>query len=460
MAHRTLVINVVGLNASLIGDASPRLRAFRDGAHVSHLVPDLPAVTCTSQASMLTGAMPAAHGIVGNGWYDRDLADVQFWKQSNHLVRGPKVWETARSRDASVTCAKMFWWYNMYSSADWSVTPRPIYKADGRKIPNVYAHPAGLDDALQRELGRFPLFNFWGPAASIASTTWIAESTMRVDERFDPTLTLVYLPHLDYALQKLGPDHPDVPAQVAAVDAVVGRLLDHFEARDVRVMIVSEYGIEPVDRAVSINRVLRDDGHLAVRVEDGRELLDPGAGAAFAVADHQIAHVYVNDASRVDTVRTLLESTAGIAAVLDRDAQRGLGLDHARAGELLAVASPASWFAYRYWEDDARAPDFARTVDIHRKPGYDPLELFIDPALSLPRARIAWTLLKKKLGFRSLLEVIPLDPSLVRGSHGRVDLPASRRPLLMHRCPGAARDASLPMQSVHDVILAHLFDGD
>ena len=149
MAHRTLVINVVGLNASLIGDASPRLRAFRDGAHVSHLVPDLPAVTCTSQASMLTGAMPAAHGIVGNGWYDRDLADVQFWKQSNALVQGEKLWDRARAKDPAFTVANMFWWYNMYADVDVSVTPRPMYKADGRKLPDVYssAPPAACRQA-------------------------------------------------------------------------------------------------------------------------------------------------------------------------------------------------------------------------------------------------------------------------------------------------------------------------
>ncbi|MCA9309629.1 MAG: alkaline phosphatase family protein, partial [Phycisphaerales bacterium] len=368
---KTAVLNVVALNDALIARA-PRIRAFVESGRRRHLEPDVPAVTCTAQASMLTGTTPDQHGIVANGWYNREAAEVQFWKQSNHLVQGEKVWETARRHAPSITCATLFWWYNMYSSADWSVTPRPIYKADGRKIPDCYSHPAELRDRLQAELGTFPLFRFWGPATSIASTRWIADSTRLVCTRHDPTLTLVYLPHLDYNLQKLGPDHADISRDIAEIDTVVGDLIDFFHARATRVVLLSEYGIEPVTDAVHINRALREAGLLAVRVEQGLELLDAGASGAFAVVDHQVAHIYVRDRDRIEAVGEYLAALPGIAHVWDRADQSRRHLDHPRAGELIAVADAGRWFAYDYWLDDRCAPDFARTVDIHRKPGYDP----------------------------------------------------------------------------------------
>ncbi len=274
MAHRTVVINVVGLSSSLLGDASPHLNALAQRGRTHRLKPVLPAVTCAVQSSMLTGCPVREHGIVGNGWYDRDQAEVQFWKQSNHLVQGEKVWETARTRDASVTCANMFWWYNMYSSADVAVTPRPMYKADGRKIPDIHSNPSDLRDQLQAELGQFPLFNFWGPAASIESSTWIARASMITHDRFDPTLMLIYLPHLDYGLQKLGPQHTDIPRHVADVDAVVGELVDFFDRKDARIILLSEYGVEPVEDAVHVNMALRQEGALKVRDDPGGELLD------------------------------------------------------------------------------------------------------------------------------------------------------------------------------------------
>jgi len=457
MAHATAVINIVGLSSSLIGVYTPRILAFAKSGRVQRLTPVLPAVTCSVQSSMLTGLPPRDHGIIGNGWYDRTHCEVQFWKQSNRLVSGEKVWETARRRDPAITCANMFWWYNMYSSADYSVTPRPQYRADGRKIPDCYSHPAHLRDMLQRDLGAFPLFKFWGPGAAIESSQWIADAARLVWERCTPTLTLVYLPHLDYPLQKVGPQHPSIPAELRAIDCIVGELIDFFEQRGVRVILLSEYSIEPVDDAVHINRILREAGLLTVREENGRELLDPGVSRAFAVADHQVAHMYVNDESAMSEVKRLCESTPGIEQVLDRAAQRAAGLDHARSAELVLIASPRRWFSYDYWLDEARAPDFARTVDIHRKPGYDPLELFIDPAIALPRTRIAWTLLRKALGQRTLFNVIPLDTTLVRGSHGRTDQPAPCKPVLITR-HGADQEEEIPCTAVRDVILSHLFD--
>ena len=345
----------------------------------------------------------------------------------------------------------------MYSSVDYSVTPRPIYKANGRKIPDIYSHPADLRNELQARFGPFPLFKFWGPGASIESSQWIADASLYVHHKAQPTLTLIYLPHLDYALQKLGPGHDDIPHHVQALDQVVGQLLDYFDKQGVNVLIVSEYGIEPVDEAVPINRILREVGAVRVRDEEGLELLDSGASNAFAVADHQLAHVYVKNPRQVQRYQELCQRIDGVEIVLDRIEQTRVGLDHERSGDLVLVAAPGRWFSYHYWLDDGRAPDFARTVDIHRKPGYDPLELFIDPTIHWPKAHLAWRLLQKKLGFRTLMDVIPLDTSLVRGSHGRTALPEELSPLLITRKALPDRGSAISCQEVYDVILQHLF---
>ncbi len=456
MPHPTAVLLIVGLTRKLL-DSAPRLRSFAGRNCLRRLRPALPAVTCSVQSSMLTGAPPRDHGIVGNGWYNRELAEVQFWKQSNHLVHGEKVWETARRRDPSVTTANLCWWFNMYSSVEYSVTPRPMYKADGRKIPDCYSEPAALRDQLQEQLGVFPLFHFWGPASSIESSRWIASAAKFVFERHRPALNLVYLPHLDYSLQKLGPNHADIAKSVAEIDAVAGDLIDSFESQGVRVIVLSEYGIEPVSGAVAVNRVLREEGALRVREEQGLELLDAGASGAFAVADHQVAHVYVRNPKEISRYKDLLRAVPDVEQVLDRRDQAPAGLDHERSGDLVLVARQDRWFCYNYWLDDAKAPDFARTVDIHRKPGYDPVELFLDPALSAPKLSIGWRLAKRKLGFRTLLDVIPVDPSLVRGSHGRVGQAPSDQPLLI--TPRARNDQEeLACSGVRDVILEHLFE--
>jgi len=424
--QRVVVLNVVGLTRALIGPHTPRLTAFRDRGHLAVIDPVLPALTCSAQSTYLTGQPPSSHGIVANGWYNRDLAEVQFWKQSNALVQGPKLWDDLRAVCSGFTCAKTFWWYNMYSTADWSVTPRPMYPADGRKFFDIYAWPYELRTGLKQDLGEFPFPTFWGPAAGIASpqgspdaaSRWIANSARWIEEHHQPTLQLVYLPHLDYSLQRLGPDHPDIPADLQRIDAIVGDLLDFFTARSVRVVILSEYGITPVSTPIHLNRLFRQKGWITIKEELGRELLDAGQCRAFAVADHQVAHIHVQDPSLLGPVRNLLENTPGIASVLDAEGKRRAGLDHPRSGELIAFSRQDAWFTYYYWLDDAHAPDFARCVDIHRKPGYDPVELFLDPTLSAVKFRIAWRLLKKKLGFRMLMDVIPLDASLVRGSHG------------------------------------------
>ena len=416
--------------------------------------PPLPAVTCSSQSTMLTGLAPTAHGIVGNGWHDRALGEVHFWKQSNRLVSGEKVWETARRIDPSFTCANACWWYAMHASTDVMITPRPIYKADGRKLPDCLTTPASLRDELQAEHGQFPLFKFWGPMAGIESSDWIALATQRLLERTPSTLTLSYLPHLDYALQKFGPGHTSIRNELREIDRIAGAMIDLCDQLGVQPVIVSEYGIVPVRDAVWLNRVLRDAGFLAVRLEDGREILDLEHSRAFAVADHQVAHVSVRDAADIAPVAAILAAVDGVEHTLFGNTRAAAGLDHARAGDIVCVSASDRWFAYGWWNDDAKAPDFARTVDIHRKPGYDPCELLLDPTLLWPKGRVLRKLAMRRLGLRTNLDVIPLDAALVRGSHGRVEQPSGFDPVLIGNLPDPFLDVSLPMECVRDAILA------
>jgi predicted AlkP superfamily pyrophosphatase or phosphodiesterase len=452
----TLVLDVVGLTPGLLKHA-PHLKALAQAGAMRPLTTVLPAVTTTVQSTMLTGASPRDHGIVANGWYFRDLSEIWLWRQSNRLVHGEKVWDAARRRDPSFTCAKLFWWYNMYADVDFAVTPRPMYLADGRKLPDIHTRPSELRDELQGALGPFPLFRFWGPGADIASSRWIAESALHVLEHQRPTLTLVYLPHLDYDLQRFGPNHPNIAAQVAAVDALCEPLIAKAKAIGAHVVVLSEYGITEVSRPVHVNRALRQAGWLKVRLELGREQLDAGASDAFAVADHQLAHVYVARPELIPEVAACLAALPGVETVLDEAGKRAAGLDHPRSGELVAIAKADSWFTYYHFLDDAKAPDFARTVEIHRKPGYDPAELFFDRNIAFPKLAVASRLAQKALGMRYLMDVIGLDATIVRGSHGRPTDRAEDGPLFITSAPDLLGEGPVPAAAVKQLLLDHLF---
>jgi predicted AlkP superfamily pyrophosphatase or phosphodiesterase len=454
--QKTVILNVVGLTPSLIGEHTPFLSRWQSTGKAATIEPVLPAVTCTAQATYLTGKLPDEHGIVANGWYFRDECEIKFWRQSNKLVQAPKIWDIAKEIDSKFTCANLFWWYNMYSSVDYAVTPRPMYPADGRKIPDIYTQPGNLRSQLQSQLGQFPLFHFWGPNTSILSTQWIANSAKFVEEHHQPTLTLIYLPHLDYCLQKYGVDTNKIAKDLQEIDTVCSDLIQYYENRHAQVIVLSEYGITSVSQPIHINRILREHGLLTVREELGRELLDAGASKAFAVADHQVAHVYVNDPYYISKVRSLLENTYGIAHVLDETTKSTYHLNHSRSGELIAISQPDAWFTYYYWLDNHHAPDFARTVDIHRKPGYDPVELFLDPKIKLPQLKIAAKLIQKKLGFRYLMDVIPLDTSLVKGSHGCFSPSPSQSPLFVTQQSHLLNDTTIAAIDVYQLILKHL----
>lgn len=446
--RKTVVIDIVGLSASVIGDHTPFLREYISSRSLRPIRPMLPAVTTSVQSTFVTGTWPSEHGIVGNGWYDRADSEIKFWKQSNKLVHGEKIWDRARKEDPSFTVSKMFWWYNMYSTADYSVTPRPNYLADGRKMPDCYSHPAELRDELQQALGTFPLFKFWGPGASVESTKWIADASVYTDKKYDPTLTLIYLPHLDYCLQKFGPDDQRTAKHLQELDAIVRDLVNYYNGKKASVILISEYGISPVNNPIHINKLLRQEGLLAIRKESGLELLDAGASKAFAVADHQVAHVYVNDHAVLDNVARLFSSVKGIS-ILNKEQQKEHHIDHERSGDLVLVADQRSWFTYYFWLDDAVAPDYARVVDIHKKPGYDPVELFMTS-----KARAAYKLLRKKSGLRYVMDVIPLDANLVKGSHGAIDVEDQYFPVLI--TDSSPSTSSVGANEVYDIIWEHL----
>lgn len=434
-----VVVDVVGLTPRLLTHMPNLQRVAADGFQAG-LDTILPAVTCSVQSTLLTGTLPREHGIVGNGWYFRELGEVFLWRQHNALVGGEKLWDTVRRERPEWTVANVCWWYAMGAATDLVVTPRPIYHADGRKSPDCYTRPPALHDELTSALGEFPLFTYWGPTAGITSSQWIVGAARRILARPAPDCLLVYMPHLDYDLQRFGPDAPEAEQAARDVDATLGPLLADIRSLGATVVILSEYGITPVRRPIDVNRALRRAGLLEVYVQDGGELLDPWTSRAFAVADHQIAHVYVRDPADLSRVRAVLADLPGVDLVLDAEGKAAHGLDHPRSGELVAIAEPDSWFTYYYWLTDDRAPDFARTVEIHRKPGYDPAELFFDPADRMAKARAGLALARKKLGLRYSMQVVPLDPSCVRGSHGRLPDDPADGPVLLCSDPEFGRD--------------------
>lgn len=444
-----ILINAVGLTPRLLPFAS-RLQALARGGWSRPLREVLPAVTCTAQATILTGQPPAVHGIVGNGWLFRDTGEVRFWQQSNRLIQAEPLYATARKRlGAAFRCAKLFWWYNQGADVAISVTPKPYYGSDGNKAFGITGTPEGLADTLEKQLGPFPFPSFWGPMAGPACTRWIARCAAEVVQAERANLTLVYLPHLDYDPQRHGPSGCDMPRLVKELDDACEPLLDAAKKVGAVVWVVSEYGHLDVKEALYPNRLLRKAGLLTVRDGPFGEVLDTFNSRAFAVCDHQLAHIYVRESSDLGRVREALSPCGRIATPAAVD------LHHERSGELILLALPDSWFAYPYWLDKRRAPDFARTVDIHRKPGYDPCELFFDPQLWWPKGRAAWRLMQKKLGFRTLFDVVPLDASLVRGSHGIHAPDPLDRPLLIGHGVAPEPD-TLEMTEVHGLLLAAL----
>lgn len=457
MPQPLVLILAVGLTKSLLPHAR-RLNELAGRGWTRELREIVPAVTCSAQATILTGLQPEQHGVVGNGWLYRDTREVRFWQQSNSLIEAEPFYETARKQaereGRRFRAAKLFWQFNQGSDCEISVTPKPYYGADGSKAFGITGTPVGLSDRLEKQLGAFPFSAYWGPMAGLPSSAWIARCAAEVLESERPDLTLVYLPHLDYDPQRFGPANADMPRLVRELDEACEPLLDAAKKNGARVWVVSEYGLVDVSQPVLINRVLREKGFLSARPGPFGDILETFGSRAFAVCDHQVAHVYVKHPADIAPVRELLSTTSGIARVYANEERAEIGLNHSRAGELVVLAQPNAWFAYPFWLEDRCEPDYARTIDIHRKPGYDPCELFFNPKLLWPKGRAAWRLLQKKLGIRSLFDIVPVDPTLVRGSHG---LPtADNRPILIGDGPQPTAD--LALTDVRDLVLKTLND--
>jgi len=375
----------------------PRLRALADDGAAVDLVPSFPCVTSPVQMNMLTGRLPSAHGIIGNGFYYRDRGEVELWVGRNGLVQCDQLWDSLAG--AGVSQAAWIPQNIKDAAANFIVTPEPIHHADGRTELWCYSKPDGFYAKLLADMGHFPLMNFWGPLANIKSTEWIVNAALWLVQRERPRFNYVYVPHLDYAAQKYGPNSEEQIAACREADVQVGRLVDGVTALglgDVAFLVVSEYAMTDVRRVIYPNRILRDAGLARIVERDGADQLDIAGSLAFAVVDHQFAHVYVKDAPNIDAAAGVFEGLDGIAEVLVGEDRARCGVDHARSGEVVLVCEADTWLAYYWWRDDARAPAFARTVDIHSKPGYDPVEMFIE----MPSKQI------------------PLDATLVKGSHG------------------------------------------
>jgi predicted AlkP superfamily pyrophosphatase or phosphodiesterase len=392
--NRLLVVQAAGLGCDFA-----RRHGFEEMRFNS--VPSIfPALTCTAQATFRTAAPPAEHGLVGNGLYDRTLRRTAFWEQSSALVRGPRIWDAFRARGGTV--GLLFWQQSLGESADVVLSPAPIHKHHGGMVEDIYAKPAGLHDRLCRAVGRpFRLARYWGPLASARSSQWIAEATAALLQMPDaaPELCLTYLPALDYDLQRHGPDSPAAAAAAAALRGQLGLLADAAAAAGYALLVYGDYAIGACDRgAVFPNRALAEAGLFAVRQVGGCLYQNFHESRAFALCDHEIAQVYVRRPADVPAVRERLAALPGVAEILDAEEQTRAGVRHADAAELLLVAGEGCWFAYPWWRNRADAPDYARHVDIHSKPGYDPCELFF----GWPPGSVS------------------LDPLRVRGSHGRV----------------------------------------
>ncbi len=455
MAKPLLIMNIAGLGSQSVGPLTPHLSKLVDeGGALTSLQPPVPALTSPSQATILTGTLPDEHGIVANGWYFRDLALILNWQRSANLMQGETLWEAARAANLTFNCANLFWRYATHGTCDVNIIERPTYWADGRKSQDIYTEPGTIRDELVEQLGPFPLFRFWGPAADITSTRWIVDATLHLMEqqRFD--LLLTYLPHLDYDHQRYGPDSPQGVQALRDVDAEAGRLIAGARSLGMEIAVVSDYAFEPVSRPIFLNRILREAGLIEVDHALNGEILEPGVSKAFAICDQQIAHAYVRADADVDKVRSLLAEVDGVEQVVGRDAMSRWGLNHQRAGELLAIAEPDCWFAYPYWLDDSLAPDFARCVAIHAKPGWDPAELFLAPGFR-GKWQIAKRLLQSKLRIRAPFDVISSDATMVGGSHGRIPVSDRTRPVLMTSWARAS-DPATPMQDVKAILLQRL----
>ncbi len=445
-ATHVLLLSIPGLRAEDL-PRMPVLAGMAANGRSIPLAAGFPALTCPVQATLTTGVPPAAHGIVANGLFDRGTNHLEMWISPDSIHRAPRLWDQLKKARPGLRTAAWFMLQSKHATADLVCLPAPKHNPDGTETMWCHTNPEPLYAALRENLGEFPLHKFWGPVAGIESSRWIARSFVEASRESPPQFACVYLPHLDYAAQRTGPDSPQAHAACGELDAEIGALVEDFGRivgrNNLIVMAVGEYRIRPVTHAIHPNRILREAGLLAVRDTAEGELLDFTASRAWALADHQISHVYLRDPGDdrlVADVARVFQGRAGVGRVLTGDDLVTAGLvprsqpaPANRCGDVVVESTLDSWQTYFYWLDDARAPSFARTIDIHRKPGYDPLELHID-RLQLPKI------------------AIPLEPSLVKGSHGAVDPADSHETVVIVSRPDVTAAPTLAMPDMAGII--------
>jgi predicted AlkP superfamily pyrophosphatase or phosphodiesterase len=401
-----IVIDIVGLEFDhLQSGIIPNISRIASEGECAKMEPVFPSVTCTVQASLLSGTYPSEHGIIGNGLYDRTNHNISFWEQSSNLVKTDRVWDVAEknssNRPKAIKTAVLFWQNTMYCNANIVVTPRPLH-FDNDMVMWCYSKPVGYyDQQLKTNLGEFNLATYWGPFASHKSSEWISQATTYTLEEHRPNLLFTYIPHVDYSAQRFGKRSNQVKDDLKIADGIVQSIfqktIDLGIADESQLIILSEYGFNDVSSAIPLNLKLRDADLVATRRIQDKEYLDYEFSNAFAMVDHQIAHIYVKDGF-ANQAKQALENVTGVDRLLYGEEKKLLNIDHERSGDIIAISDQDKWFSYYWWYEPERAPSFAKNVDIHRKPGYDPVELFIDP------------------NTRSISQ----DTSLVKGSHGRL----------------------------------------
>jgi predicted AlkP superfamily pyrophosphatase or phosphodiesterase len=396
---KLIVLDIVGLSKKQYDQIKPQnISKILENGSVSSFQPSFPAVTCSVQASIFSGTYPSEHGIISNGYYDQILKHVSFWEQSSNLVNSPRIWDKLKQNMPDFKSGLLFLQNSLYANSDVVITPKPIH-LDDKMIMWCYSKPENFYEKITESLGTFDLKSYWGPFSSIKSSNWIINSAKKTLETHKPDLLIVYLPHLDYTSQKFGPDSDEFKESVIELDNLLGdfSLFLNQEFKDeYEIMVLSEYTFNSVNKSISPNLILRQNGLLSTRRIEGKDYIDYELSKAFAMVDHQIAHIYINPGHEDEVYEVLKNKNIG--TILDLKLQKELKINHPKSGDLILCADSNSWFNYYWWDNIEHAPDFTFSVDIHRKPGYDPLELFFD--------------------FKT--KHISHDTSLIKGSHGLI----------------------------------------
>lgn len=461
---RLLVLNVAALSAHEIGDHTPHLQALVEQGSARTLQTISPALTSVSHASMLTGLTPREHGIIGNGWYEPHHGKVFNWGRSDALVDGEKVWQKARVDHSKFRCANLFWRFCTHADCDLTLTERPTYFANGRKGADVYSSDPHFKQQCIDKHGAFPFFHFWGPMAGLPASRWIIKVAWDLMQAQQHELILCYAPALDYQAQRFGPHSSQARQALIETDELIGETLAHARQHDYQVLLVSDYAFTQVETPIFLNRILRQQGYLKVDQAANGEWLEPNASQAFAVCDNQVAHIYIRDLAVMDMVKEVLQQSTGVAKVLDArseedmNSELGQVLGHSRSGQLLAVATPKSWFAYPYWLEEKHAPDFASCIDIFNKPGFDPCEMLLREGWR-GRLHMIKRFLQMKVGIRAPFDVISTRYERIRGARALWSTTQTKDSLPQAVCISSWKQSTqddLQMVEIKDLILEYL----